>query len=66
MKFAQKENFKPKIKQIIKNLQNERCQLENKQAKSAKVCANVVKELAGEKGSKPFFRLLKGRIFKFK
>ena len=36
MKLVQKENFEPKIKSIIENLQNELYQLENKQAKGAK------------------------------
>ena len=37
MKLVQKENFEPKIKPMIENLQNELYQLENKQAKVAKL-----------------------------
>ena len=40
-KLVQKENFKPKIKAMIENLQNELDQLENKQAKGAKLRANI-------------------------
>ena len=58
MKLVQKENFKPKIKAMIENLQNELDQLENKQAKGAKLRANIRQELEGEKGSKTFFRVL--------
>ena len=36
-----KENFKPEIKSMIENLQDELYQLENKQAKSAKLHANI-------------------------
>ena len=35
------ENFKPEIKPMIKNLQHELYQLENRQAKGAKVRANI-------------------------
>ena len=41
MKLVQKENFEPKIKPFIENLQNELYQLENKQAKGAKLRANI-------------------------
>ena len=41
MKLVQKENFKPKIKAMIENLQNELDQLENKQVKGAKLRANI-------------------------
>ena len=41
MKLVQKENFEPKIKPMIKNLQNELYQLENKQAKVAKLRAYI-------------------------
>ena len=58
MKFVQKENFEPKIKPMIENLQNELYQLENKQSKGAKLRANIRQELEGEKGSKTFFRVL--------
>ena len=58
MKFVQKENFEPKIKPMIENLQNAIYQLENKQAKGAKLHGNIRQELEGEKGSKTFFRIL--------
>ena len=58
MKFVQKENFEPKIKPMIENLQNELYQLEKKQSKGAKLRANIRQELEGEKGSKTFFRVL--------
>ena len=57
-KFVQKENFEPKIKPMIENLQNAIYQLENKQAKGAKLHGNIRQELVGEKGSKTFFRIL--------
>ena len=66
MKFAQKENFEPKIKPLIENLQNELYQLENKQAKGANVCANITQELEGEKGSKTFFRVLERQNMQIK
>ena len=37
---------------MIENLQNELCQLENKRAKGAKLCANI--EAAGRKMSQNF------------
>ena len=37
-----KENFKPEIKPMIKNLQDELSQLENKEAKSVKLHANTL------------------------
>ena len=40
-KLIQKRNFKPEIKLMIENLQDEFCQLENKQAKGAKLRANI-------------------------
>ena len=43
---------------MIENLQNELYQFENKQAKNAKLRANIRQKLEGEKGSKNFFRLL--------
>ena len=58
MKFVQKENFKPKIKPMIENLQNKLYQLENKQAIGANLCANIRKVLEGEKDSKTFIRVL--------
>ena len=66
MKFAQKENFEPKIKPLIENLQNELYQLENKQAKGANVCTNITQELEGEKGSKTFFRVLERQNMQIK
>ena len=36
-----KENFKPEIKPMIENLQDEIYQLENKQKKGDKLCANI-------------------------
>ena len=56
-----KENFKPEIKSIIKNLQDELYQLENKQAKGAKLRDKIKWELAGEKCSKTFFKVLERR-----
>ena len=44
MKLVQKENFEPKIKSIIENLQNELYQLENKQAKGAKKAPKLSSE----------------------
>ena len=52
MKFARKENFEPKIKPMIENLQNVLYQEENKQAKGAKLRGSIRQELEGEKGSK--------------
>ena len=43
------ENFKPEIKPMIENLQDEPYQLENKQAKVAKLRVNTRWELEGEK-----------------
>ena len=40
-KFIQKKNFKLKIKLMIENLQDELYQSENKQAKGAKLVANI-------------------------
>ena len=57
MKLVQKQNFGPKIKPMIVNLQNELYQLKNKQEKGAKLCANIRSEQEGEKGSKTFFRV---------
>ena len=47
--FYKRKNFKPEIKPIIENLQNELYQLENKQVKGANVCANIMQELEGKK-----------------
>ena len=43
---------------MIENLQDELYGLKNKQAKSAKVCANVRWDLEAEKRSKSFFKEL--------
>ena len=56
-----KENFKPEIKSIIKNLQDELYKLENKQAKGAKLCVKIKWELEGEKCSKIIFKVLERR-----
>ena len=39
--LCKKENFKPEIKPMIENLQDELYQLENKQEKGAKLRANI-------------------------
>ena len=49
---------KKKIKPIIRNLQDELYQLENKQAKSAKLHPTIRWKLEGEKCSKTFFKVL--------
>ena len=53
-----KKKFKPEIKPMIKNLQDELYQLENKQAKGAKLPPTIRWKLEGEKCSKTFFRVL--------
>ena len=53
-----KENFKPDFKPMIEKLQDELYQLENKQAKCAKLHANIRLELESEKFSKAFFKVL--------
>ena len=50
-KFVQNENW-------IENLENELNQLKNKQAKGAKLRANIRQELEGKKGPKTFFRVV--------
>ena len=48
MKPIQKnKKFKPEIQSIIKNLQDKLYQLENKQAKGAKLCPKIRWELEG-------------------
>ena len=47
MKFVQKENFEPKIKPMIENLQDQLYQYENKQGKGAKRCAGIRHKLEG-------------------
>ena len=66
MKPTHTQNFKPEIKSIIKNLQEELYKLENKQAKGAKLRAKIKWELEGEKCSKIFFKVLERRICKIK
>ena len=53
-----KENFKPEIRVMINNLQDEHYTLETKQATGAKVHANIRWDLEGEKCSKSFFSVL--------
>ena len=53
-----KKIFKPEIKPVINNLQDERYSLECKQARGAIIRANVRWDLEGEKCSKSFFRIL--------
>ena len=65
MKFAQKENFEPKIKPLIENLQNELYQLENKQAKGAKLRANI-RDWRTKNVPKLSSKYLKDRICKIK
>ena len=48
------KKFKPEIKPIIKNLQDELYQLENKQAKGAKLRRTIRWKLEDEKFSKTF------------
>ena len=48
----------------MKYLQDELYQLENKQAKGAKLCASIRWEMEGEKCSKHFSKYLKDRICK--
>ena len=50
--------FKSKIKPIIKNLQHELYQFENKQAKGAKVRPTIRWKLEGKKCSKTFFKVI--------
>ena len=56
-----KENFRPEIKLMIENLQDELSRLVKKQAKSAKLLADIRWKLEGKKCSKTFFKL-KDRI----
>ena len=53
-----KENFKPEIKPLINNLQDELYSLESKQARGAKIRANIRWDLEGEKCSNSFFKIL--------
>ena len=47
--------FKEKLKPMIEKFQDQFYQLENKQAKGAKRCANITWELDGEKCLKKIF-----------
>ena len=53
-----KENFKSEIKAIIENVQDELYQLKNKQAKGARLHANMRWKLQDGKCSKTFFKML--------
>ena len=53
-----KENFKPEIRPFIHNLQDELYSLESKQARGAKILANIRWDLEVEKFSKSFFNIL--------
>ena len=52
------KKIKPEIKPIIKNLQDELYQLENKQAKGTKLRPTIRWKLEDEKCSKTFFKVL--------
>ena len=64
--LSKKENFKPEIKSMIENLQDELYQLENKQGKGAKLRANNRYELEGEKCSKTLFKVLERQNMQIK
>ena len=66
MKLVQKQNFEPKIKPMIVNLQNKLYQLKNKQEKGAKLCANIRSELEGGKAPKRSSEYVKDKICKCK
>ena len=53
-----KENFKPDLQPFINNLQDELYSLESKQARGAKIRANIRWDLEGEKCSKSFINIL--------
>ena len=53
-----KENFKPEIKSLINNLQDELYSIESKQVRGAKIRASIRLDLEGEKCSKYFFKIL--------
>ena len=53
-----KKKIEKEIKPIIKNLQHELYQLENKEAKGVKPTATIRWKLEGEKCSKTFFKVL--------
>ena len=56
-----KKKFRPEIKPIITNLPDELHQLENKQAKSAKLRLTIRWKLESEKCSKTFVKVLEER-----
>ena len=53
-----KKKFKPKYKPIIKNLQDELDQLENKQGKGAKLRPTIRWKLEAKRCSKTFLKVL--------
>ena len=57
-KLKKRKSFKPEIKPMIENFQDELYQLENKQAKCVKLQSNIRWKLEGEKCSKTFFDVL--------
>ena len=57
-KPIRKKKFKPELKPIIKNLQDELYELENKQGKGAKLLPTIRWKLEGEKFYKTFFKVL--------
>ena len=60
-KLIQKENFKPEIKAITENIQDEFYQSEKKQSKRAKFCAKIRWKLECQKYLKTFFNVLERR-----
>ena len=66
MKLVQKKKFKPKLKPMFKNLQNELYQLQNKQAKGVKPCPTLGRSCRANKTAKRFPQYLKDKICKFK
>ena len=66
MKLVQKNNFKPKLKPMFKNLQNELYQLQNKQAKGAKPRLTLGRSCRAKKTAKLSPEYLKDKICKFK
>ena len=53
-----KEKFKSEIKPIIENLSDKLYQLENGHANGAKLHANIIFDMEGEKCSKIYFNVL--------
>ena len=54
MKLVQKKKFKPKLKPMFKNLQNELYQLQNKQAKGVKPCPTLGRSCRANNTAKRF------------